>query len=232
MAWPWPVADRRSEMAKLSKAQMRMYAAAAGFTNPGVMAEVGWAESGGDTKVVNSIGATGVWQILQPLHVKSHPTWTTAWLQNPLNNARAAKVLYDADRKAGGNGLRPWEDSRLKGNGGGWGNKISGASQADWEPFEDWNDPFDLWDEEKWGPAPESPWESLTGETPPESLEGITDVAKLGVKAAEWMSNPRNWLYVGYVVLGGVVVVTALSATVRTQIIGQAKGLIGKGGSK
>lgn len=219
-------------MAKLTKSQMAMYAAAAGFTNPRVMAEVGWAESGGDTKVVNSIGATGVWQILQPLHVKSHPTWTTAWLQNPLNNARAAKVLYDADKKAGGNGLRPWEDSRLKGNGGGWGKAI-GGSGADKAIFDDWNDPFDLWDEEKWGPAPPSPWEGLTGETPPESLDqagGILDIAQLGVKAAEWMSNPRNWVNVLYVVIGGVVVVGALSATVRSQIIGQAKSVVGKVG--
>lgn len=217
---------------------MRMYAAAAGFTNPGVMAEVGWAESGGDTKVVNSIGATGVWQILQPLHVKSHPSWTTAWLQNPLNNARAAKVLYDADRKAGGNGLRPWEDSRLKGNGGGWG-KAVGTTQADWKPFEDWNDPLDLWDEDTMGPAPESPWESLTGETPPESLENavdaaaaLGDIAKLGVKAGEWLSNPRNWLNLTYVVLGGAAVIVAIVPTVRSQVIGQVTGIAGKVGKK
>lgn len=215
---------------------MRMIAAAAGFSHPDMMAEVGWAESGGDTNIVNSIGCVGVMQINQPVHKSSHPNWTVSWLQNPVNNFRAAKVLYDADKKAGGNGLRPWEDSRLKGNGGGWGKtkayssfaKGGGASQA---IFDDWNDPFDLWDEDKWGPAPKSPWEGLTGDTPPESLEqagGIVDMAKLGVKAAEWMANPRNWLNVLYVVVGGVIVVGTLSATVRNQIIGQAKSVVGK----
>jgi hypothetical protein len=196
---------------RLSKSEMAMYAAAAGFPNPGQMAEVGYAESGGDTNIVNSIGAVGVLQVLQPVHVKDHPTWTVAWLKNPYNNFRAGKVLYDADKRAGGNGLRPWEDSRLKGNGGGWG-KTSGAVQADI----DWEDPL--------GIIPDDDSGSVLGGGIPEintGLSGLTDIAKLGVRIGQWSSNPRNWLSAGYVLIGGVVIVVALSATVRGQVIGQ-----------
>lgn len=219
-------------MANLSKAQMRMYAAAVGFPNPEMMAEVGFAESGGNAKVVNSIGCVGILQINQPVHIKSHPTWTVAWLQNPLNNFRAGKVLYDADVKAGGNGLRPWEDSRLKGNGGGWGKtdafkrfsqgKGSTASNAD---FGIDNLPGLGGDLDPLNPdGPLSGLADVAG--------SVTDIAKLGVQAGVWLSNPRNWLNLVYIVTGGAIVVVSLSATLRTQILGQARGLIKEVGNQ
>ena len=66
------------------------------------------AESSLRPAVVNSIGATGLFQILQPLHVKTHPTWTVAWLQNPANNVAAARELSN-----GWTNTAPWAASRL-----------------------------------------------------------------------------------------------------------------------
>ena len=66
-------------------------------------AAVAMAESSGRTDVVNSIGCVGLWQINQPVHIKTHPTWTVAWLQNPVNNAKAAAVIYRAQ------GMKAWE---------------------------------------------------------------------------------------------------------------------------
>lgn len=217
-------------MAKLSKTQMRAYAASVGFPNPALMAEVGWAESGGDTKVVNSIGAVGVLQILQPVHVKDHPSWTVSWLQNPLNNFRAGKVLFDQDVKAGGNGLRPWADSANKGNGGGWAKTATGvAFFGDDDPLDDFWD--GLFGDQERGPGSEQ-WEEdmpgLPSDVLPD-LSGLTDLAKLGIRMGEWMSNPRNWLNVVYVLTGGVVVAMTLSASVRNQITGTAAKMIGKG---
>ncbi|MFG3244848.1 hypothetical protein [Streptomyces sp. NPDC048157] len=64
---------------------------------------VALAESGGRYWVVNSIGCVGLWQINVPVHVKGHPTWTTAAMKDPDRNAGAARVLWK-DR-----GWKPWE---------------------------------------------------------------------------------------------------------------------------
>lgn len=206
----------------LSKTQMRMYATAAGFSHPDLIAEIGFAESGGDTNARNSIGATGWLQVLQPLHVKDHPTWTVAYLKNPLNNARAAKVLWNADVRAGGDGTRPWADSKSKGNGGGWGKSAAYASFKGGKPDTDqavWNPTTDLFPDSVEG----VPTDELIEGTP---LEAVADIAHAVEEAAKWISNPRSWLNVGYVLVGGVVIVVALSATVRGQVIGQAGKLI------
>jgi hypothetical protein len=195
---------------------MAMYATAAGFPNPGQMAEVGFAESGGDPNVVNSIGAVGVLQILQPVHVKSHPSWTVAWLKNPLNNFMAGKVLYDADKKAGGNGLRPWEDSRLKGNGGGWGSKGS-VEQAGLNPGDLLGDFLGGFADGATGAIPDVP-----------GVGGLSDIASLTTKFATWATNPRSWLSAGYVLIGGVIIIVALSATVRQLVISQAASTVNK----
>lgn len=207
-----------------------MYAATVGFPNPSVMAEIGYAESGGNTTVVNSIGAVGVMQINQPVHVKAHPTWTVTWLKNPLNNFRAAKVLYDADKKTGGNGLRPWADSATKGNGGGWGDAaVQAGLFGDDDPLDDFWD--DLFGDQKRGPGSEE-WEedmnNLPGSGITEGLVGLTDLAKLGVKAGQWMSNPHNWLNALYVVSGATLILAVLSASVRQQITGQITGIAKK----
>ena len=79
-----------------------------------LMARVAYAESTGDPNAANQYddkGKTyhvrGLWQVSD-----IHPTGSTA---DPLENARAAVALHRSQ------GLSPWEDSRNKGAGGGWG---------------------------------------------------------------------------------------------------------------
>jgi hypothetical protein len=215
-------------MAKLSQAQIEMLARSAGMANPPVMAAIAMAESGGNPRAHNPIppdNSYGLWQInmlgsMGAARRKQYGISSNDALFNPAVNAKAAASILKSQ------GLSAWSTytngayKKYMGKGG-------SANQA---IFDDWNDPFDLWPDDA-GPAPGTPWEGLTGQTPPESLAqagAITDIAKLGVKAAEWMSNPRNWLAVVYIGLGGVVIVTALSATIRNQVLGQAKSIVGK----
>ena len=204
---------------------MRMYATAVGFSHPDLIAEIGTAESGGDTNAHNSIGATGWLQVLQPVHVKDHPSWTVAYLKNPLNNAFAAKVLWDADKRAGGDGTRPWVDSMAKGNGGGWGKSKAYAEFKGGKPGVvqagiDWGDPLNIWPDENGDPG----FVGGVGEAVP-GLGGLTDIASGVAQAGKWISNPHSWLNVLYVVVGGTVIVVALSATVRQAVIGQIAGV-------
>jgi hypothetical protein len=89
---------------KLTIDQLAALAHSAGFTadQSRTMAAIAMAESSGNVTVVNSIGATGLWQINQPVWDKQYPSWTKAYLQDPLNNAKAAKTVFDAK------GLTAW----------------------------------------------------------------------------------------------------------------------------
>jgi len=224
------VAGRHSDMANLSQAQIEVYARSAGMANPQVMAAIAMAESGGNPRAHNPIppdNSYGLWQInmlgnMGAARRKQYGITSNDALFNPVINARAAASILKSQ------GLGAWSTytngayKKYMGGAGG------GATQV---LFDDWNDPFNLWDEDKMGPAPKSPWESLTGETPPESLDqagGIVDIAKLGVKFAEWAANPRSWLYALYGVGGAVIITVALSATIRNQALGQVKSLAGK----
>ena len=63
-------------------------------------AAISTAENGsGDPTLVNSTQDVGLWQIHQP----SHPEYTTEWLQNPLNNAKAAVAISN-----NGVNWKPW----------------------------------------------------------------------------------------------------------------------------
>lgn len=60
---------------------------------------VGMAESQGDPNVVNSIGATGLWQIL----LSAHPDITSAEAKDPMTATRYAVKLWQSE------GWQPWE---------------------------------------------------------------------------------------------------------------------------
>jgi hypothetical protein len=66
-------------------------------------------ESGGDPSAKNPSGATGLFQMMTPLHCGDYgiPAGGNCqkWLEDPDNNARAAKALYDEA------GWRPWAAS-------------------------------------------------------------------------------------------------------------------------
>lgn len=69
---------------------------------PKIFDNIAFAESGNNESVINSIGATGLWQIY------GHPDLVARFgpMTNPWANAQAAKVLYDQG------GLAPWVSSR------------------------------------------------------------------------------------------------------------------------
>ena len=69
---------------------------------------VAMAESSLRPEVVNSIGAVGLYQILQPVHVREHPTWTVEWLKDPGHNVAAARVVSHGWTDRG-----PWVASTL-----------------------------------------------------------------------------------------------------------------------
>jgi hypothetical protein len=174
----------------LTTGQMETYAALAGLPNPALWAAIGKGESGGRTDVVNSIGCVGWLQINQPVHVKAHPTWTVAWLKNPLNNARAAKVIYDAQ------GLGAWEaytnGSYLKYYSGASSASSGGAATAT---------QADSW----WGGSSLDQGQDLLDQTQTGQL-----FTALG-NAGKWMSNPHNWIRVVYVVAGGAAIIAGLA---------------------
>lgn len=210
-------------MPVLSYEQIVQAARAGGLPGDADMwAAVAMAESSGRTDVVNPIGCVGLWQINQPVWVKSHPSWTKEWLKNPVNNARAAAVVYRAQ------GMKAWEaytGPDGTGSDGPWRQYYrgarGGATAASWDPFEDfWNG---LLGEPKRGPGSEGWDEDPFGILPDVQTDlGIGDVAK-GVgaiaeavqKTAVWLGDSRNWVRVGYVTGGAVLVVMGLSIVAR-----------------
>jgi hypothetical protein len=85
---------------------------------------VALAESMGDPNQVSPHGAEGLWQILPSAHGKGN------W-KDPLTAAKYAIQLYKQ------NGLKDWEESRLKGAGGGWGQFVDGNGQGHVVPLPD-----------------------------------------------------------------------------------------------
>lgn len=189
---------------KLSLGQMSMIATAVGLPgDPDTWAAVGMAESGGDSNIVNSIGCVGIWQINQPVWVKSHPTWTVKWLQNPLNNAIAAKAIYKAQGWGawqaytgpdGSGSDGPWKDAYKK--------DAASTVPAGWLP-----DPKHLLEGLTGGA------EELMPDVP--GMDAFGAIADGVAKTADVLANPRTWLRVGYGVMGGVLVIGGLLLMVR-----------------
>lgn len=188
-------------MATLSLAQMAMYARSAGLPgDPYLWAAIGMGESSGRTDVVNSIGCVGVWQINQPVHVKTHPTWTVAWLKNPANNAKAAKVIYNAQ------GFSAWE-AYTDGSYKQYYKSGSTATNASYSPEDLASDLV----------VPGSGiLGSLTGS---DAVSQVTDAAQIVSKAASWMSNPQNWVRVAYVIGGGAIILVTLNSMMQGSLM-------------
>lgn len=185
-------------MATLTQSQIYAIAVSTGLPQPKLMAAIAMAESSGRTNVVNPIGCVGLWQINQPVHVKDHPTWTKAWLSNPVNNARAAKVVYQMQ------GLEAWEsytDGRFK-------KYMDSTAQGitDIDPL----DPFNLIKGNQGGDA----LDAAGG-----AVGSIGDIAGFAAKAGNWVSNPRNWLRIVYVIGGVALVVVGVSSLARPYVM-------------
>lgn len=170
---------------QLSRAEIKLITISAGL--PDLFVDVAMAESSGRTDVVNSIGCVGLWQINQPVHVKDHPTWTVAWLKNPQNNARAAKVLY------GQSGMAPWVSSKAK-----WG-AAAGAGNSD--GFQ-------------WSDVPGAGAVSGAVDTVGDVASGVATIAEGTAKTATWVSKASNWVRVGYVAGGALLVITGVGMVV------------------
>lgn len=206
---------------KLTQAQIQVVAAAVGMKDPKTMAAIAMAESGGDASAHNATppdDSYGLWQInmigqLGPSRRKAYGISKNSDLYNPFVNARAAKKILDSQ------GLSAWS-VYTSGAYRQYLNKATTVTQADWEPFKDWNDPFDVWPDDGVQPPP-SVWEWLTGQTPPESAEGAVDgigdvvgqITRIGdilAKTGDWLSDPSNWVRIAYVIGGAALVVGGL----------------------
>lgn len=228
-------------MAKYTRAQIEVMARAAGWGARARDASwVAMAESSGDARVVNEIQCVGLMQVNHSVFVDQHPTWTIEWLQDPMNNLKAAKVIF---KNAANSFAEPWADSREKGGiPGGWGPHVSakyggtagGSTDSDVSQAED-NPCAGLK-----GPAKEYCLRSLEDQAYPDNGQsdglGILDAAEqIGrlaqavAKAGNWLANPANWVRVVYVAGGGLLALTAVSVIVapgaRTAY-GQVRGAI------
>lgn len=204
-----------------------MYAQSAGMANPVLMSAIAMAESGGNPRAHNAIppdNSYGLWQInmlgsLGPARRKQYGISSNSQLFDPATNARAAAMILK------GQGLKAWStytSGAYKKYMPSGASDSASASQAGI-----WDDLEKGWDMGPWGDNPDSPdWMPYT---PPDTdLGDIADIAEAVARGAAWVANPRHWVYVLYVVGGSAVVLMALSATVRQQVITQAKTISGK----
>ncbi|MEH0582544.1 transglycosylase SLT domain-containing protein [Streptomyces sp. B21-108] len=211
-------------MAVLTQSQIVQVARSGGLPgDPEVWAAIAMAESSGRTDVVNSIGCVGLWQINQPVWVKTHPTWTAAWLKNPVNNAKAAAVVFRAQ------GYSAWEGytgPTGKGSDGPWKQYYKGTAAGGGVTNASWWDP--LYNLDPFGLVPGNPNGSSPGDPfggdPPYAggvdlaqggAEAIGTIAEAVQKSAVWLGNPRNWIRIGYVAGGAVLVAMGLSIVAK-----------------
>lgn len=185
------------------------------------MSYVAMAESGGDPKIVNSIGCVGLLQINQPVHVSAHPTWTKEWLKNPVNNLKAGLVLYKA---AGEKFDGPWLDSRDKGGGGGWGKHVKGSGgiiQTDVDCSKVDGVAKEYCEKGNLDPETEIPIDP----NDPGSGAGIwqlaselSRLAQATAKAGNWLADPANWVRIAYVAGGAVLAIAAVNMVARPYV--------------
>lgn len=184
-------------MATLTDKQVLTLLAAAGVpmtsNDLGKWLATAKAESSLRSDVVNSIGCVGLFQINQPVHVKSHPTWTVSWLQDPANNVAAAKVVSN-----NWTNTSPWVSSKL-GQAANLPYSILTASQFLQTGGE---------------AALEGVVTSGAGQTVVGAAEAAVAPLNAIAKVVAALSDPGVWLRIGYgiigiaLVVGGVVVLS------------------------
>ncbi|WP_206737003.1 transglycosylase SLT domain-containing protein [Streptomyces sp. GZWMJZ-114] len=214
---------------------------------------VALAESSGRYWVVNSIGCVGLWQINVPVHIKAHPSWTTAAMKDPAQNASAAMTLYKAAK-----GWKPWEAyttgahlaqvgrarlaaAQITGTTATAASSSTGGGGVDQAAYEaitgsalDDLGGFlgDLGNLAGVG--------GLTGLGELTGTEGLfaplASLAKAGVsvsvltiRAAAWIAEPRNWLRVVEVLGGGVALIIGLRMLAGTGVGGPVAGVVRAG---
>lgn len=217
-------------MATLTQGQIQALAVTAGLPNAALMAAIAMAESSGRTDVVNSMGMVGLWQI-SPAHLSEHPTWTPAWLKNPLNNATAAKTVLQAQ------GLGAWEAY----TNGAYLKYFKGTVPATGDA------PQGIGDIIVGGIAGIDGVVSSVVSNPvsavTDTASGIADGAKgiaTGAEAlahvvtagADWVSKASNWVRIGYVLGGALLVIVGLATIADKPMLETTKAFLGSGAVK
>lgn len=196
-------------MTTISQASMTNYARMAGFTNPALMGAIGMAESSGRTDVVNSIGCVGPWQVNQPVWVKSHPSWTVAYLKDPYNNAKAAKVIFDAQ------GYGAWEAY----TNGAYKQYYSGSTASTGASTT---------------ASQAGLFDDLTGAGAVSSaIDAGASIANIGgeiASTATWFADPKNILRIFYVGAGTALLLVGTAIVLRGTSVGKAASSINKAG--
>ncbi len=192
-------------MAKLTQKQIYALAIIVGVPKPRLMAAVAMAESSGRTGVVNSIGATGLWQINQPVWVKKYSKWTVKWLQNPINNAIAAKQVYKDQ------GVGAWEVYTSGAYKRFYDEDVSNASLK----------PSDLnLTQSQFDAAVEGMEGVLVGETEGEGwledeLNTLDATGQFVISAWETLTTPAFWMRIAYGITGVTLIAGGLFLIVR-----------------
>lgn len=169
-------------------------------------------ESNGDPEAMNPSGATGLFQVMTPLHCgkmgtpKATPD-CVAYLKDPYNNARVAHTLYLAA------GWTPWAAS------GGM------PAPTDWDPVVTKKK-----DSLVGGTA--SDVAGTVGDVAGAVASPFTSIAKAGAALIGALLSPDTWFRIGKGGLGFVLIVTGTGALVYVVANTASGGAVGKAAKK
>lgn len=184
----------------LSRSELLSYAGMGGIwgADLNTAVAIALAESTGRPQAIGDQGSSyGLWQIHEPAHPELFALYPDWW--NPVSNARMAASVHS---KAGG-----WGDWTTYNNG-------------DYKKFLTGNGIY-----EDVGAAA---GDAIAAANP---VAGVVDAVKttggLVWKAGAWMSDPASWVRVAQVILGGGLVLAALSVVARPVAEKAAGGVVG-----
>jgi Lysozyme like domain len=188
-------------MGYLTARQLAEYAARAGFRGADLQTSVAvaLAEGKGTGTPLNrrvlaeSVGdngnSIGPWQI----HMPSHPEFSRSYLLNPQNNANAARAVL---RKQGWGAWTQFRNGAFLVY-----MPLAGANVKSLPGGIDTGDPLA---DKAAGVIDETAGGVL------DTGRSVVAIGQLAAKAGTWISDPRNWMRIVYVALGGALVVGAL----------------------
>jgi hypothetical protein len=179
-------------VAKLSIREIATHAAAAGFRGADLRmaVAVAYAESGGNPAahaLTSREDSRGLWQI----NVRAHPEFRNVNLYDPATNARAAKTVL------GKQGWRAWSVY------------TNGRALLFLPSVTAAIGQMDLGNAIAGGIVDQSNPGGILNEAV-QTGNAIVSIGSLAAKAGTWISDPRNWLRIVYVALGGALVIGAL----------------------
>lgn len=192
-------------MPKLSQGQIAAYAQSAGLSakDAKIAAAIAMAESGGNTRAHNPVppdNSYGLWQInmlgsLGPDRRKKLGISSNSQLLDPAVNARAMAMI-----SSGGTNWQPWSTF----TNGAYKKYMDGDTTAP----------------AGWGDIGEGLGDMFGGSAGivVPGLEGLTSMAELAVGAGRWIANPDNWIRVGQVWIGVLLIGVGVNLAVRKKV--------------